>query len=39
MKKLLVAMMAGVTSFMIAQKVKENQEVKATWNESTDSVN
>ncbi|WP_239478981.1 MULTISPECIES: DLW-39 family protein [unclassified Rothia (in: high G+C Gram-positive bacteria)] len=39
MKKLIVIAMAGAVSFIAARKVKENQEAKATWNESTDSLN
>ncbi|GAA1742180.1 hypothetical protein GCM10009794_03940 [Rothia terrae] len=38
MKKFAVLLIAGTASFIAARQVKENQEAKANWSESTDSV-
>ncbi|MEV7801007.1 DLW-39 family protein [Microbacterium foliorum] len=38
MKKFAVLLIAGTVSFIAARQVKENQEAKANWSESTDSV-
>ncbi len=38
MKKALVVLVATAASLLAAQKVKENQENKNSWQESTDSI-
>ncbi len=38
MKKIAVFLLAGIASFIAARQVKESQENKTSWNESTDSI-